>query len=115
MDQCPKILRSRKPRILVIQGQVGAKEEISNRILVENPVNQKPLRVPLEVNPIVLRSIPMQHTSLPRHTAKSLFVQMIKLRRQEMKLGKQLQLKVLRQCRHLRCTDLVKNYLKHGP
>jgi hypothetical protein len=93
--------------------QLGAKKEIPNGVFVQDPVHQDTLRTALEVNPVIVGSIPEETFSFPLDDAERLGVEAVQVVRQKLEFGEQLQLKFFWNSGHFGRTDFVENDLIH--
>src|SRR6516162_8792051 len=102
---------------LVVFGhrQLGTEEKISDRVLMENPVDKHAFRASLKIDAIVAGPVTIEPFSFPLDDSEHFRVQVRKVVGQELELRQEFELKVLRDTRYLSCADLVENDLIHRP
>ena len=115
MDQGPEIFGSREPLVFIIERKFRTEEKVPDGVFMEDTMDQDTLGMPLEIDPVIRRAIPVKRAALPGDFSEPLLVERIGLARQKMELREQLELEILRQCSHLGGADFIENDLEHAP
>src|SRR5260221_3638232 len=113
LDQLPEF--SRLPELIVLcHRQFAAEKKIAQRVLVQHAMQGHALGTALEINAVIFRPVTMQLFALAFDHAEAAVVEVVEFFGENLKLGEQIELKSLRQRRHLRRAQLVKDDLEHG-
>ena len=64
-DQRPEIACFRQATVLLVQREIRAEKKIADGVFVEHAVNENPVGVAFEINPVVPRPITVKRSSIP--------------------------------------------------
>ena len=95
VDELPKPWASFE-FLFVAKWQLRTKQKIANRVFVQDAVNEYAFGASLEVDTVIVGSVPVQTFALPLDHAKRLRVEAIQVFGQKLELRQELQLEFLR-------------------
>ena len=110
LDQFPEGLGVGQ-RLVLAYRQLAAEEEILHRVLVEDPVDFHTAVDDLEIDPVILGSIPVEFLAFTREVAEPIPVDFQQIIGGDFKLAEQFQLEEGIQLGNFRCTDFIEDDL----
>ncbi|HWF18341.1 MAG TPA: hypothetical protein VG754_03695 [Verrucomicrobiae bacterium] len=111
LNQFPE-LRVLLQGLVLIDLQPGAEVKILERMPAQNPMNDQPQIVPLEINPVIPHPEPMQNTTRPLEFAELVHFCVKNLLRQAAKFAEDVKLQFLGHARQLSRACRIKDDLK---
>ncbi len=95
-------------------GELGAEEEILDRVFVQDAMDEEACLGALEINPVFLGTIAVQVALFAVELAEFFGISLVEVLRQEVEFAEDLQLEELGQVGQFAGAAVVKDDLKHG-
>jgi len=117
VDHLPKLIGSLRQIGLICiigHGELGAEEEVADRVLVKNTVDEDPLGMALEVDAVVAAAEAVQGSPVTLDLAEVGPLEGIEIIGQDLKLGQQVELEILGKRTHFRRACGIEDDLKHS-
>jgi hypothetical protein len=99
---------------IVSHREFRAEKEVTDRVLVENAVNQDPLGMTFEVDAVIAATEAVQGAAIALNFAKVASVQGIEIFGKYLELREKVELKILGKSAHFRGADGIEDDLEHG-
>lgn len=114
MDHRPEQVGTLGLIVVVRHGEFGAEEKIADRVLVEHAMDEDALGMTLKIDAVITAAVSVKGSSVPFDPGKILTVEGFKVGREDLELGKKIELEILGKGTHLGGADGVEDDLEHG-
>jgi len=114
VNHLPELVRSLGLIVIIRHRELGAEEEVADRVLVKHAMNEDPVGVFLKVDAMIAAAVAVQSAAIAANRPEIGTIERIKVGWQNLELREQIELEILGEGAHLGGADGVEDNLEHG-